>query len=213
MAGAFTRANAFQLDGRGRPPPTEGELYIAHFLGPDGAGTADQRRRLAAAAPAPQRCFRRRRRQPRHLLRQVGQRPQRRRCLCQADRQVRQCARGALSPAPTVQTQCAHRAGGRHVAAIPVAATVAGYRRHHAGPRRCAQQDAIRCAGFKPLFQAMFTRSAAARRSVQTVASLWTPSRRRSSGARARPVQRRRRQCARHFQTAHERVSFSTVAL
>jgi hypothetical protein len=38
MAGAFSRANAFQLTGLIGRRPTEGELYIAHFLGPDGAG-------------------------------------------------------------------------------------------------------------------------------------------------------------------------------
>jgi hypothetical protein len=38
MAGAFSRANAFQLTGTIGRRPTEGELYIAHFLGPDGAG-------------------------------------------------------------------------------------------------------------------------------------------------------------------------------
>jgi len=38
MAGAFTRANAEQLRGAIGRPPTEGELYIAHFLGPSGAG-------------------------------------------------------------------------------------------------------------------------------------------------------------------------------
>lgn len=38
MAGAFTRANAEQLRGAIGRTPTEGELYIAHFLGSDGAG-------------------------------------------------------------------------------------------------------------------------------------------------------------------------------
>ena len=38
MAGAFSRANAFQLTGSIGRRPTEGELYIAHFLGPAGAG-------------------------------------------------------------------------------------------------------------------------------------------------------------------------------
>lgn len=38
MAGAFSRANAFKLTGSIGRRPTEGELYIAHFLGPDGAG-------------------------------------------------------------------------------------------------------------------------------------------------------------------------------
>jgi hypothetical protein len=38
LAGAFTRANANQLSSAIGREPTEGELYIAHFLGPDGAG-------------------------------------------------------------------------------------------------------------------------------------------------------------------------------
>ena len=38
MAGAFTRANADQLQSAIGRAPSEGELYIAHFLGPDGAG-------------------------------------------------------------------------------------------------------------------------------------------------------------------------------
>jgi len=46
MAGAFTRANATQLQAAIGRPPTEGELYIAHFLGSDGAG------KLIAAASA-----------------------------------------------------------------------------------------------------------------------------------------------------------------
>ena len=33
MAGAFTRNNADQLQAAIGRPPTEGELYIAHFLG------------------------------------------------------------------------------------------------------------------------------------------------------------------------------------
>src|ERR1700688_39056 len=37
MAGAFTQTNAVQLAVAVGRTPTEGELYIAHFLGPDGA--------------------------------------------------------------------------------------------------------------------------------------------------------------------------------
>lgn len=37
MAGAFTRTNAAQLNTAIGRAPSEGELYIAHFLGPDGA--------------------------------------------------------------------------------------------------------------------------------------------------------------------------------
>jgi hypothetical protein len=38
LAGAFSKANAGQVSAAIGRPPTEGELYIAHFLGPDGAG-------------------------------------------------------------------------------------------------------------------------------------------------------------------------------
>lgn len=37
MAGIFTRSNAAQLNAAIGRAPSEGELYIAHFLGPDGA--------------------------------------------------------------------------------------------------------------------------------------------------------------------------------
>ena len=37
MAGAYTKANADQLAGRLGRSPTEGELYVAHFLGSNGA--------------------------------------------------------------------------------------------------------------------------------------------------------------------------------
>jgi hypothetical protein len=48
MAGAFTRANSDQLQNAIGRKPTEGELYIAHFLGPDGAGKL-----IGAAATQP----------------------------------------------------------------------------------------------------------------------------------------------------------------
>jgi hypothetical protein len=38
MAGAYTRSNAGKLAERLGRAPTEGELYIAHFMGPNGAG-------------------------------------------------------------------------------------------------------------------------------------------------------------------------------
>ena len=57
VAGAFTRSNAAELtNGIGRSP-TEGELYIAHFLGPDGAarliGAAEKNPSASAAALFP----------------------------------------------------------------------------------------------------------------------------------------------------------------
>jgi Transglycosylase SLT domain len=49
MAGAFTQTNAAQVAASIGRPPSEGELYIAHFLGPDGAA-----RLIGAAATQPQ---------------------------------------------------------------------------------------------------------------------------------------------------------------
>lgn len=48
LAGAFSQANAAQVSAAIGRQPTEGELYIAHFLGPDGAG-----RMINAAANRP----------------------------------------------------------------------------------------------------------------------------------------------------------------
>ena len=58
LAGALTRSNAAQVSSAIGRPPTEGELYIAHFLGPDGAGrligAASSRPRASAATMFPQ---------------------------------------------------------------------------------------------------------------------------------------------------------------
>lgn len=58
LAGAFTRANAAQVGAAIGRAPSEGELYIAHFLGPDGAGklinAASSRPQANAAAMFPQ---------------------------------------------------------------------------------------------------------------------------------------------------------------
>jgi hypothetical protein len=66
MAGAFTKANAGKLAARLGRNPAEGELYIAHFLGPTGAsrliGLADTSPRTPAATifPTAARAHRRR---------------------------------------------------------------------------------------------------------------------------------------------------------
>ncbi|MFN3658132.1 MAG: transglycosylase SLT domain-containing protein [Pseudolabrys sp.] len=58
LAGAFTRANAMQVENAIGRAPSDGELYIAHFLGPDGAGrlinAAASRPQASAAAMFPQ---------------------------------------------------------------------------------------------------------------------------------------------------------------
>jgi hypothetical protein len=58
LAGAFTRNNAAQLNAAIGRAPSEGELYIAQFLGPDGAArligaaTSEPRANAAAMFPA-----------------------------------------------------------------------------------------------------------------------------------------------------------------
>jgi hypothetical protein len=58
MAGALARNNAAQLQASTGRAPTEGELYAAHFLGPDGAGrlinaaTTNPRANAAAMFPS-----------------------------------------------------------------------------------------------------------------------------------------------------------------
>ena len=58
MAGAFTKTNAAQLTTALGRQPSEGELYIAHFLGPDGAakliGAAASKSRANATELFPQ---------------------------------------------------------------------------------------------------------------------------------------------------------------
>jgi hypothetical protein len=57
MAGAFTKSNAAKLAARLGRPASEGELYIAHFLGPTGAsrliGLADAKPLTRAASAFP----------------------------------------------------------------------------------------------------------------------------------------------------------------
>src|SRR5581483_6381000 len=58
MAGMFTRSNEARLNAAIGRAPSEGELYIAHFLGPDGAakliGAAASQPNANAAAMFPQ---------------------------------------------------------------------------------------------------------------------------------------------------------------
>jgi hypothetical protein len=64
MAGAFTRSNAALLTDRLGRPPTDGELYIAHFLGAGGGGRLielaanNPRMRASAAFPGAARANR-----------------------------------------------------------------------------------------------------------------------------------------------------------
>ncbi len=57
MAGAFTQANAAQLSQKLGRSPSEGELYIAHFLGAGGAARLISARRRAIRTHRPRAIF------------------------------------------------------------------------------------------------------------------------------------------------------------
>ncbi len=58
MAGELASDHAAYLRGRVGRSPTSGELYAAHFLGPQGLGPADRGGRATRPAPAPRPCSR-----------------------------------------------------------------------------------------------------------------------------------------------------------
>ncbi len=101
MAGAFTQTNAAQLAGAIGRQPSEGELYIAHFLGSDGAarliGATASRPNANAAEMFPQAAAA----NPSIFHAPLRPAAQRQRGLCHADRPLRSRPRGVL---------CAHLA-------------------------------------------------------------------------------------------------------
>ena len=149
MAGAFTRTNAAQLRGAIGRQPTEGELYIAHFLGPDGAGKLIGAAMTQPRANAADDVSAGRGGQPEHLLRPLGPPAQRRRGLCQADRPLRDRARGSPARAATASAGRSLRAPTALPPPSPdrtrrACAAVTRHRRRHAG-LRAGQTTCRRC--------------------------------------------------------------------
>ena len=94
MAGAFTQTNAAQLAAALGRQPSEGELYIAHFLGSDGRLEADRRGDEPAERQRRRNCFRkRRRRTPAYSSNKSGQPRSVSEVYADADRPLRGCAR------------------------------------------------------------------------------------------------------------------------
>ncbi len=204
MAGAFTRSNADQLQNAIGRQPTEGELYIAHFLGPDGAGKligvastqpqANAAAMFPRAAAANRTIFYDRSGSPRsaadvyanlsgrfEVARAVNFAPG-------SGRSDMVLAQGQTQ----VQTQVQTRAQAK-----PPTPDTAGVTQAFAE----ANDHLPALPDTKPLFQAMFTDRA--RKAVtQTVSSLWAPAKSQSErprqqragggpvGAGARPVHR-----------------------
>jgi hypothetical protein len=162
MAGAFTRANAEQLRGAIGRAPSEGELYIAHFLGSDGAGkligaatslpqanAADMFPQAAAANPS---------------IFYDGAGRARSTSAVYAKLTGRFEVARAIAFAPDVRT------AGVTAAAQTTSPDTAGVTQAFAD----ANDGLPPLPDTKPLFQAMFTDRA--RKAVtQTVSSLWAP--------------------------------------
>jgi hypothetical protein len=157
MAGAFARNNAAQLSGAIGRSPSEGELYIAHFLGPDGAskliGAATTQPRANAADMCPQ--------------------------AAAANPSIFYDAAGRARGAGDVYAKLTGRfeaarassfTSGARTADAAGTPDTAGVTQTFAQ----ANDDLPPLPDTKPLFQAMFTDRA--RRAVtQTVSSLWAP--------------------------------------
>ena len=201
MAGAFSRANAFKLTGSIGRRPTEGELYIAHFLGPDGAGkminAADSRpdanaaRLFPAAAVANRSIFYDSSGSARTIA-QVYAR------LTGKFDNASSVAVAAVAPspvaAPVAQTAAA-QIPSMAFSATPVSANSPIKTPARAGvpaPDTAGITQALADARSKmqaitdsrPLFQAMFS-DRGDDPVTQTVASLWTPSAADQAGARS----------------------------
>jgi hypothetical protein len=175
LAGALTRANSFQLTASIGRRPSEGELYIAHFLGPDGAGKliraatnqpqADAAAMFPAAAAANRSIFYERSGSPRSISAVYAK-------LTGRFEMAR-----AIQFAPGLRGTAA--IGGAMAAAVPDTAGIppatvpdtAGITQAYAAAndRMPPPPDTT------PLFQAMFTNRA--RQAVtSTVSGLWAPA-------------------------------------
>jgi hypothetical protein len=179
MAGAFTRANADHLSNAIGRQPTEGELYIAHFLGSDGAskliGVAASQPRANAAAMFPRAAaanpsiFYDRSGSPRSAGDVYAN--------LSGKFEVARAVNFAPAAAPSdvvlaqVPTQTQNRTQAK-----PLAPDTAGVTQAFAA----ANDHLPALPDTKPLFQAMFTDRA--RNAVtQTVSSLWAPSKTQAS--------------------------------
>ena len=88
MAGAFANSNAKVLTERLGRKPTDGELYMAHFLGASGAARFISAARGAARREGGEFLPARGRRELLDLLRQAGRGEEPQAGLCRADRQA-----------------------------------------------------------------------------------------------------------------------------
>lgn len=178
MAGAFTRANAEQLRANIGRPPSEGELYIAHFLGPDGAsrliGTAASQPRTSAVEMFPAAAAA----NPSIFYDGAGRARSASEVYAKLTGRFEAARASSFAPGETnVVTNSVNMRGRQTTARAPdTAGVTAAYAQAH--------DDLPPLPDTKPLFQAMFTDRA--RRAVtQTVSSLWAPAKNETPAAQA----------------------------
>ena len=162
MAGSFTRANADQLAGAIGRQPSEGELYIAHFLGPAGAGklinAATNQPGASAADMFPQAAA-----ANRSIFYDASGRPR-----GVGDVYAKLTGRFETARATSFTPGSSMATAAAAVATTPDPAGVTQ-------ALALAHDSLPPLADTKPLFQAMFTDRARAA-VTQTVSSLWAPS-------------------------------------
>ncbi|MBI2714729.1 MAG: lytic transglycosylase domain-containing protein [Rhizobiales bacterium] len=190
MAGSFTRSNAEQLRGAIGRQPSEGELYLAHFLGPGGAakmiGAASVQPRTNAADLFPQAAaanpsiFYDATGRPRGVGDVYGKltgRFETARALSFApSTRVADQSVSARLPSPGTRTV------DRSDASAPPSPDTAGVTQAFA-----QASDLPPLPDTKPLFQSMFTDRARAA-VTRTVSSLWTSDKSAAPSQPARPL-------------------------
>ena len=168
MAGAFTQTNAAQLAGAIGRQPSEGELYIAHFLGSDGAarliGAAASRPNANAAEMFPQAAAA----NPSIFLHRSGQ--------PRSVGEVYATLTGRFEVARAVSFAPLLRGTTAAVTPPPdTAGVTAAYAQANERPLAIPVPVAATPPEARPFFQSMFS-DRGGRAVAQTVSNLWTPA-------------------------------------
>ena len=169
MAGAFTQTNAAQLAAALGRQPSEGELYIAHFLGPDGAAklinAAASQPRANAAELFPQAAAA----NPSIFLNRSGQ--------PRSAGEVYATLTGRFEVARSVMFAPALRGSATAPTAPPdIAGVTQAFAQANDMPPAVPVPVPAAAPAARPFFQTMFT-DRGSRAVTQTVSNPWTPAR------------------------------------
>jgi hypothetical protein len=171
MAGAFTKLNADKLADRLGRGPTEGELYVAHFLGPDRREPADRAGRQQADDARRREFPERGPRQSDDLLRWAGERAQRRRRLSHPDRTLPCGAQRArrIRPNPPAAVAATAAPSAPRTGFAPDTASLT---ETYAAAARLS--PTVQAAKIGPVFHGLFRSTGGPEPVAPLVNSLWT---------------------------------------